>query len=142
MTSSNQFLPPTFSFWETTLLTTLPLPRWIIKPFFSTCKISNSINVVFVFPFPLLFYWYRIIMLQCTKWLYSCMRVSYLYLYTKMCVCLPVRVFLGHFESDWDTLWHKVAFWHRKGSKTMKFQKKVIFRRVIALFLYFLKFYL
>ena len=47
------------------------------------------------------------------------------YINTKMCVCvcLCIRVFLGHLESDWDTLWHKCAFWPRNGSKTIKFQK-------------------
>ena len=59
-----------------------------------------------------------------------------------MCVCVCVlcfTVFLGHLESDWDTLWQKCALMPRNGSKTIKFQKKVIFRRVIALFLYFFK---
>jgi len=48
------------------------------------------------------------------------------YINTKMSVCLSVclciRVFLGHLESDWDTLWHKRAFRPRNGSKTIKFQ--------------------
>ena len=35
----------------------------------------------------------------------------YLYKNTKMSVCLSVQVFLGHFETDWETLWHKLAFW-------------------------------
>ena len=61
------------------------------------------------------------------------------YINTKMCVCLSVCVFLGHLESDGDTLWHKVSFWSRKGSKTIIFKKKFFFRRVIALFLYFFK---
>ena len=34
----------------------------------------------------------------------------YLYLYKYGIVCLSVHRFLGHFENDWDTLWHKVAF--------------------------------
>ena len=63
-----------------------------------------------------------------------------------MCVCVSVcvfvRVFLGHLESDWDNLWYKVALCFRNGSKTIKFQKKVIFRRVIAPFLYFFKVYM
>ena len=56
-----------------------------------------------------------------------------------MCVsvCVFVHVFLGHLESDWDTLWHKVGLWSRKGSKTI-FQKKIV-RRVDALFLYLFK---
>ena len=64
-----------------------------------------------------------------------------------MCVCVSVcvsvclfdRVFLGHMESDWDPLWPKCALWPRNGSKTIKLKKKIIFRRVIALFLYFFK---
>ena len=41
----------------------------------------------------------------------------------KMCVCVFVRVFLGHLEPDWDILWYKVALCFRNGSKTIKFQK-------------------
>ena len=50
----------------------------------------------------------------------------YIYKYENVClfVCVFVCVFLGHFECDWDTLWHKVAFWLRKGFKTIIFQKK------------------
>ena len=45
-----------------------------------------------------------------------------------MFVCVSVcvfRVFLSHLESDWDILWHKCALLPRKGSKTIKFQKKL-----------------
>ena len=49
------------------------------------------------------------------------------YVNTKMCVCVSVcvsvRVFLGHLESDWDTLWHKVSFRPRMSSKTKKIKK-------------------
>ena len=38
-------------------------------------------------------------------------------------VCLFVRSFLNHFETHWGALWHKVAFWSRKGSKTTIFGK-------------------
>ena len=55
-----------------------------------------------------------------------------------LCVCV-CTAFRGHFETVWDTLWHKVSFRPRMSSKTIKFKKKVIFRRVIALFLYFFK---
>ena len=74
----------------------------------------------------------------------SCCIVFNLYLYKYenvclcVCVCVCFRVFLGHLQSDWDTLWPKVAFWPRNGSKTIIFQKKFFFR-VIALFLYFFK---
>ena len=40
------------------------------------------------------------------------------YMNTKMFVCLCVRVFLRHFETNWDTLWHKVAFWPWEGFNT------------------------
>ena len=36
----------------------------------------------------------------------------YLYKYENVCVCvcvsvcLCIRAFLGHLESDWDTIWH------------------------------------
>jgi len=35
-----------------------------------------------------------------------------------MSVCVFVRIFLGHFETHWDDLWHKAAFWSYEGSKT------------------------
>ena len=38
-------------------------------------------------------------------------------------VCLFNRAFLGHFITHWGALWHKVAFWFRKGSKTIIFVK-------------------
>ena len=44
-----------------------------------------------------------------------------------VCLCVCVRIFLGHLESDWDTLWHKVAFSPRMGSKTIKFFLKSYF---------------
>ena len=46
--------------------------------------------------------------------------IDSLYLYQYINVCLFVRVFLGHSESDWDTLWHKVAFRPRMSSKKNK----------------------
>ena len=46
-------------------------------------------------------------------------------------VCLFAHVFLGYLESDWDTLWHKFALWPRKGSKTIKFQKKKFYREIL-----------
>ena len=52
----------------------------------------------------------------------------YLYKYENVClcvcVCVSVRDFFSHWESDWDTLWHKYVFWPRKGSKIIIFQKK------------------
>ena len=49
----------------------------------------------------------------------------YLYKYENVClsVCLFVTAFLGHFETDWDTLWHIVSFYPREGSKTIVFKK-------------------
>ena len=66
--------------------------------------------------------------------------VIYLYLYTNENVCMSVRVFLGHLESDWDTLWHKCAFRHRNGSKTIKFQKKLFFGELLPFFYISLRF--
>ena len=37
-------------------------------------------------------------------------RTANLYLYKYENVCLSAHVFLGHFETDWETLWHKAAF--------------------------------
>ena len=52
-------------------------------------------------------------------------KISYqsnLYLYRSenmcVCVCVCIRVFLSHLESDWDNLWHNVAFWFRNGFNT------------------------
>ena len=56
-----------------------------------------------------------------------------------MSVCVCVHFFLGNFETDCDTLWHKVAFWPWEGSKTIIF-KKCTFCRVIALFYISLRF--
>ena len=42
---------------------------------------------------------------------------------TKMCVCVCVCIFLGQFETDLDALWHKIAFWYWKSSKTTIFGK-------------------
>ena len=53
-----------------------------------------------------------------------------------VCFC---TAFLGHFETDWETRWHTVAYRPRMSSKTIKFLK-VIFRRVIALFYISLRF--
>ena len=73
----------------------------------------------------------------------DCLLYISTYINTKMSVCVSVclfdRVFLGHLESDLETLWLKVDSRPRMSSKTIKFQKKVIFRRVVALFLYFFK---
>ena len=33
-----------------------------------------------------------------------------LYLYKYENVCLSAHVFLGHFETDWATFWHKLAY--------------------------------
>ena len=57
------------------------------------------------------------------------------YINTKMFVCLFVHVFLGHFETDWGTLWYKVAFYSGKGSKTKILNKKQIFKNLRNLFL-------
>ena len=68
----------------------------------------------------------------CPGFVYHTIPVVYLYLYKyeNVClsVCLFVRVFLSHLESDWDTLWHNGSFRSRKGSKTIIFQKSFFFR--------------
>ena len=46
-----------------------------------------------------------------------------LHYYKKENVCLFVPLFLSYFQTDWDTLWHKVAFCSWKGSKTTIFGK-------------------
>ena len=53
------------------------------------------------------------------------------------CVCLSV---LGHLESDWDTLWHKVAFRPRMGSKRILLQKKFFFVELLPFFYISLRF--
>ena len=40
-----------------------------------------------------------------------------------MSVCLCVHLFLGHFETGWDTLWQKSAFSSWEGSKATIFGK-------------------
>ena len=57
-----------------------------------------------------------------------------------VCVCLCFRVFLGHLESDWDTLWHKCALMPRNGSKTIKFQKKLFSAELLPFFYISLRF--
>ena len=60
-------------------------------------------------------------------------------MYVCVCVCLFVcvfiRVFLGHLGSDLDTLWYKVGFRARKGSKTIKL-KKIYFPQSYCPFLF------
>ena len=58
----------------------------------------------------------------------------------KMCVCVCVRVFLGHFESDWETVWQEVALCFRKCSKIIKFQKKLFFAELLPFFYISLRF--
>ena len=41
------------------------------------------------------------------------------YINTKMSVCVFVcayTFFLGHFETGWDTLWHKLSFYAWRGN--------------------------
>ena len=55
---------------------------------------------------------------------FSFISLSYMciaFLFNKIRKCqLFVRVFLTHFETHWDALWHKFAFWSREGSETSK----------------------
>ena len=57
-----------------------------------------------------------------------------------VCLCLCFRVFLGHLESDWDTLSNKYALMPRNGSKTIKFQKKIFFAELLPFFYISLRF--
>ena len=41
------------------------------------------------------------------------------YLSVYLFICLSERVFLSHFATHWDALWHIVAFWSREGSKSI-----------------------
>ena len=66
------------------------------------------------------------------------------YINTKMCVCLSVcvcfRVFLDHFETDWESLWHKAAFCFWPGSKTIIFFLKLFFAELLPFFYISLRF--
>ena len=65
----------------------------------------------------------------------------YLYNYETLCVCVSVcSHFLGHFVTDWETLWYKVSFTFRNGSKTIKFQKKLFFVELLPFFYISLRF--
>ena len=54
--------------------------------------------------------------------------------------CLFAHGFLGHFETDWDTLWHTVSFWPWAGSKTITFQKTLFFAELLPFFYISLRF--
>ena len=62
------------------------------------------------------------------------------YINTKMSVCLFVcllfHVFLGHFETDWETLWHKLAFSSWECSKTIIFFKMLFFKELLPFFIF------
>ena len=62
------------------------------------------------------------------------------YINTKMSVCLSVHVFLGHFETDWETLCHKLAFCSRECSKTIIFFKMLFFKELLPFFYISLRF--
>ena len=47
-------------------------------------------------------------------------------------VCLFVRVFLGHLESDWDTLWHKVGFYPWGGFNTKIYLIGALINQIIS----------
>ena len=47
----------------------------------------------------------------------------YKYVNVYLSVCLFVHLFIGHFESDLDALWHKVAFYPWKVSKQRYLRK-------------------
>ena len=66
------------------------------------------------------------------------------YINTKMSVCLSVclsvHVFLGHFETDRETLWHKLAFCSWECSKTIIFVKILFFKELLPFFYISLRF--
>ena len=66
----------------------------------------------------------------------------YLYKYENICVfvCLFLTAFIGHLESDWDTLWHKAAIRPRMSSKTIQFQKMLLFAELLPFFYISLRF--
>ena len=47
----------------------------------------------------------------------------YIIINMKLSICLLVHLFSCHFETNFDVLWHKVAFCFREGSKTTIFGK-------------------
>ena len=64
--------------------------------------------------------------------------VSSTYINTKMYVCsfcLSVHVILGDFETDWETLWHIVAFCSWECSQTIIFLL-ILFSKELFPFLY------
>ena len=66
----------------------------------------------------------------------------YLYKYENVCVfvCLSVHVLLGHFETDWETLWHKLAFCSWECSKTIIFLKMWFLKDCLPFFYISLRF--
>ena len=74
-----------------------------------------------------------------SKWIhfisiFKCYQIIYVFVW----VCFPF--FLGHLESDGDTLWHECALWPRNGSKTIKFQKKLFSAELLPFFYISLRF--
>ena len=49
-----------------------------------------------------------------------------------VCLFVSLSVFLGHFETNKNTFWHKVAFNSRKSYKTIIFLKMYFLKRVMA----------
>ena len=62
----------------------------------------------------------------------------FIYINTKMSVCffvfLSVHVFLGHFETDLETLWHKLAFCSWVCSKIIIFSKMLFLKELLPFF--------
>ena len=66
------------------------------------------------------------------------------YINTKMFVCLSVclfvHVFLGHFETDWETLCHKLAYCSWECSKTIVFFKMSFLKELLPFCIISLRF--
>ena len=61
-------------------------------------------------------------------------------LFVCLFVCLSVHVFLGHFKTDWNSLWHKVAFYSWEWSKAILVFKIWFFTELLPLFYISLRF--
>ena len=79
------------------------------------------IKTIYCLPFQILFK-YRVIRFIFSLFMLKRRWIS-TYINTKMSVCLSVHVFLGHFETDWETLWHIIAFCSWECSKKIIFLK-------------------
>ena len=90
--TSKGFFKVSLSLISPPLIEIVPSP--LLLPCFDETMISSLCNV--------LHYWLQV---------FSVQKSLLIYKYINVCVCLCVHFFLGHFETDWYTLWHKVSFY-------------------------------